>query len=560
MIYPSFYAPSARPFSASPSAQFARFSARGAACSQSVCGKVLRKRTVGGAACDWLLDGRLVIWLVLLASLGLVQGCKVTLQDIETWKGTVKGPGKLLAVMSSPKYEQTLRDRAAMALIEMERQDVEGIAELHEQLKKMPEAERTRVVDGIAPELVALLAGSGEEDGAPPLGAASEDGAEEDGEAMSNLEIRAKDAAFLVTPFASEPVRETLMRAVLDWYIVDFSGRSLTGNYSAEQVVQSFGARAGESLVNVLSTRMSIVALLKLSELIRQVADEPTKDKAAAKLVAIEREAEEKPYLEWLKSRLQEQLKESGKEASAERVQQAAELNRDNFIENGAIPAMKPFAGHPMVAQRLLAIASKESSPEPRRIASLIALEGKATEAQVPTLLSIALNEENPVGVRDHAFDRVADTQSATALPKLWPLVGSRSDAKVRWRAGELVLAIGGAEAVPRLFNTLPSGKGVRFDASELRGYAKQIGQMKGPPMAYLRNQLGQKAWSTRTLALLALERVGEERDVQTLTMMQGDKAALEGDGWPDPPTVGTVAKESVVFLKERLEGSSKSS
>ena len=54
-------------------------------------------------------------------------------------------------------------------------------------------------------------------------------------------QVRAKDAAYLVIPYAPEQAKDELMRAVVGWYSVDFEGRSLAGDYSAEQVTRALG-------------------------------------------------------------------------------------------------------------------------------------------------------------------------------------------------------------------------------------------------------------------------------------------------------------------------------
>ena len=98
--------------------------------------------------------------LLLLASLAL-GACAITEGDIEAWQGTVRGPGRIVAVLSSPRYHDELRIRAGLALVEMDRQDVDGVTELQTVVRGLPEADRTRIVDGMAPGLLGLMRGEG---------------------------------------------------------------------------------------------------------------------------------------------------------------------------------------------------------------------------------------------------------------------------------------------------------------------------------------------------------------------------------------------------------------
>ena len=70
----------------------------------------------------------LVLTALLCLGLG---GCKVTSEDIDYWTGTMKGPGKIVAVLMADKYEDELRVYAGTALVRMEpREDVDGVSEL----------------------------------------------------------------------------------------------------------------------------------------------------------------------------------------------------------------------------------------------------------------------------------------------------------------------------------------------------------------------------------------------------------------------------------------------
>lgn len=477
---------------------------------------------------------------LILATFALAStGCRVNDSDVETWKGTVKGPSKMVAVLLADKYDLELRTRAALALVEMQRSDIDGTGELLAALQKLDDATREKVLAGLVPGLTKLMnAGKVEPGTEPPPG-----------------EVRAKDAAFaLISQASPNPeTRKGLTQAVMDWYVADFDGRSLAGAYSAEQVVRAIGASAAGGLVDALSARSPQQALIKLAELIAQVGDVETKKRAAHKLVEIEAEMQGAPFLDWLKGQINAQLAAAGQKADAERVEKTAILNRDKFIDEGVIPAMRHLADQPEVANRLLAIAQDPNAAAVRRTRALQAMQGKAHEEHLDALLTIALDANAPSSVRDYAFDRVGDTQSARAIPALWPLVQDPKDQRLRWRAGELVLALGGNNVLAEFFSKLPSGPDVKYEPEELEGYATRLGQMTPLPRQVAQAQLSSPNWFARILALHFFARKGTLADVRLLEPLASDSSPTKGSHWPKDSTVGKVASQAITGLRERL-------
>jgi hypothetical protein len=476
-------------------------------------------------------------WLLCTSS-----GCKVTNDDIDSWKGTRKGPGKMAAVLLAKKFDVDLRTYAALGLVEMERQDVDGVAEVQRAIQKVEPETRDQITAGLADGLIALMKkapATPSPDGAPPA-----------------YQIRAKDAAFLLVSTANPQVREKLTQAVVGWYTEDFNGRSLSGNFSAEQVVRGLGAPAAKSLVDALSAKLPQQAQVKLAELIGQLGDVPSKQRAGQKLVQIEREMEGPAFLEWLKSQITDQMKAAGTQADAKRVQSAAELNRENFIQNGAIPAMKYLADQPEVSARLLEIASnKDAKLTDRRTRALQALEGKVGPAQLDAVLGLALDANNPTQVRDYAFDRVGDIRDPRAIAPMWPLVQSGEDQRLRWRAGELVLAIGGNSVLAEFFSKLPAAS--NYEPEELAGYAQRMAQMIPAPRELAIAQLrSNDAWDN-VIGLYYFERKGTAADVAEMQPLTRNGTALKGKHWEKNDTVGKVAERAIAGLRDRLKEAS---
>jgi len=473
-------------------------------------------------------------------------GCKVTGTDVDTWKGTMKGPGKIVAVILAEKYDIQLRTHAALALVQMERQDVDGVAELQHALQALPPDTRTTIVDGLVPGLETMMRTAAEkapasvDEGPPPH------------------QVRAKDAAFLLTSQASPATRDALTKAVISWYVEDFNGRNLAGNFSAEQVVRALGAPAASILVDALSSELPQQALVKLSELIGQLGSVEGKAKAGSRLVAIEREMESDKFLVWLSGKIKEQMSSSGVATDDAKVAKVAELNRHNFIVDGSIPALKYLADQKEVSDRLLEIASSASTDQKvteRRTRALQALEGKVNKSHLQQLLALALDNSNPTAVRDYAFDRVGDIRSPDAIPPMWTLVANATDGRLRWRASELVLALGGPGVLAEFFSKLPAGD-TEFAPEELEGYASRMGQMTPLPVEVLRAQLSSPNWWQRVIAIRFFERKGVAADVARLSKLAGDDAKTNGKGWPTGQTVGKVAQAAATALQDRLKQS----
>lgn len=487
----------------------------------------------------------LVLTALLCLGLG---GCKVTSEDIDYWTGTMKGPGKIVAVLMADKYEDELRVYAGTALVRMEpREDVDGVSELQAAVRQLPEENRSRLVDQMAPQLIEIMRGAdtpqagGEEDGVPPL------------------QVRAKDAAFLLIPYASGEQRGALTDAVVDWFVVDFNGRNLAGNYSAEQVVRQLGAPAASRLVNALNARLPQQALVKLAELIAGLGNDATKQRAAERLVEIEREMESEEFGDWLKERLREQLRarDDAAEIDENRVAAAASLNRENFITLGALPAMKHLNGQTVVQDRLLAIAQQTSAEgatgeqvQARRVKALQAMEGGVRQEQVSALLDLALNAEQPMGVRDYAFDRIADARDTGAITRLWPVFTEVEDWRVRWRVGSLILTLGGPDVVQEFFNRLDDDAYAR---EELYGYGERLSQMRPPPTDFINGQLRSSEWYDRIVALYFWEKRAEAGDIPRVEGLANDSAETDGEHWEEQDTVGKVATAVAGAIRERL-------
>lgn len=499
---------------------------------------------------DLRVGAVVALCLALIAS-----ACAVTEADIEAWKTTVRGPGKIVAVLLADKYDDTLRIRAGLALVEMERGDVEGISELQGALRQLPDETRTRIVDGMAPHLIEMMQGRGAAAGAPQAAGGES--------APPSIQVRAKDASFLVLQYASPPVQAQLTDAVVGWFVEDFNGRSLAGNFSAEQVIRQLGAPAASRLVEAMNARLPQQALVKIAELISQLGDDATKARAGARIVEIEQEMEGAEFGNWLGERLRGQAAQSDppRQLTDEQLARGVAFNREQFIITGALPAMHHLAAQPPVAARLLVVAQQPSTTpelENRRVTALQALEGNVQPGQTTPLLALALDATQPDRVRDYAFDRIADSRDRTVLPQLWPIATqpaatSPTAWRARWRVGTLLLSLGGAEIVAEWLTRLPRGTGERFAREELHGYAERLAQVRPAPTDLIRARLTSTVWFEQAIALYYFERVGTEADLAALQPLTTSTVATVGEHWNEHNTIGALATSTIAAIRERL-------
>jgi len=510
--------------------------------------------------------------IILCSAVGVsLAGCQVDSDDVQEWKGTVKGPTRLVAVIGSDRYARELRTEAALAIVEMDRNDIDALALLKgalDDLRGQDSAASETIVGGMIPRLEALLAQEPDAAGAVP----------------DPIQVRVKDAAYMVIPYAPEDTKEQLIRAVVGWYSADFEGRSLAGDYSAEQVTRALGPEAAGMLVDALHEKMPPQAMIKIAEIIGEDGDEETKMHAGERLIAIEKEMEKSTFVKWLAAEIRESIKVSGEKVDNQRVNALALYNRENYINQGALPAMRHLGDQEVVATRLLGIADTKPGKgdgqawverlNARRATALKALEGHVTRAHLNRLLSIALDSSNPIEVRDYAFDRVGDIRSRAAIPRLWPLVeragcteascsaADKLAKRLRWRAGELVLSLGGPSTIEPFSQRLPAATGIQYEPEELEGYATRMSQMTPPPTSTVTVLLDSQQWWNRVVALRYLERRGGEADVPAIKRLMSDEGEVSGEGWSElnPPVkrVGQVADAAMRALRTREQGDKK--
>lgn len=193
---------------------------------------------------------------LLLALALLAVGCeKPSIENIETWKGTVKGPARLESTVESSGVEPALRARAAIALSDIGKGDrVDAL------LQSMD-------ADARAPLVTALIAAHGEALKAGGIKASS-----------------ARDGLFGLRAYAGPGEIETL-----DTLLVAAIGNQLklsgqfSGSHSLAKIVEAVGARAAPVLLALLETPSENPS--EIASLLAMVGDDKTRAAASDALV-----------------------------------------------------------------------------------------------------------------------------------------------------------------------------------------------------------------------------------------------------------------------------------
>jgi hypothetical protein len=436
----------------------------------------------------------------LFFALLLAGACEVTPQDLETWKGTQRGPGKIVAVLIADKYPIPLRTQAAIALFEMNRSDTNAMQELQGALGQIAPVERAQIVSGMVVRVREVLLASAER--------------------PTDLAVRAKDAGYVIYGYTAGADQLVLQRALLDWVLADFNGRYLLGVNNTEKIVRGLGAPAAAALVAGITP--AELAVEKICQLVMELGDPATKLAASAKLVETAR----------------------------------AQAATPNGITEYVFLAMKAVGGRPIV-DYILELASQDPPTEAQaashhsasQLLGLAALEGHVGPQDADKLCDVALNGRLDLRVRDQAFDRIDNLKNPTSVARLWPLL-DRDDKRLRWRAGELIMSIGGAATVPELFRKLPSGRNTEYLPEEIGGYGDRISEMNPVPLDAVRTSLTAESWVARLIAVQVIGRRGGRQDMPTLQQLTADNTRITGEGWDAGATVGKEARAALGRLQ----------
>jgi hypothetical protein len=164
--------------------------------------------------------------LAAVALVATLLGCEgVDHDNIDKWRETEKGAGKLEAALASSEHDADMRAHAAQNLIQ-----IRQYAAVEQRLEAMTDADRSAVVAKLVPRL-------------------SQDAEAPEGQAPSILQTNAKDALFEVRGFAADATRDEIDEYLADWLGVNYEDRTRRGRVRGEQILRHVGKRIAPKLL-----------------------------------------------------------------------------------------------------------------------------------------------------------------------------------------------------------------------------------------------------------------------------------------------------------------------
>ncbi len=210
-------------------------------------------------------------WLITIAAILPQLACsKPTSDNIQLWKSTEKGPGKLADALSDRATEPKLRAEAAVALLEIGKADQVDAA-----LASMPANERWEVFKTLLPLYMTNMAAN--KDSAP------------------EKYLGFRDALFSLRAWGQAEDQARIDAALVPGIEQDLRGGKVrNGRHSVEKILTAVGVSAGGMLAGLLGE--PIIGYPAVAELLAKIGDEPTRSKGAQNLVA--RARRDKPVSE----------------------------------------------------------------------------------------------------------------------------------------------------------------------------------------------------------------------------------------------------------------------
>jgi len=468
--------------------------------------------------------GCLVLWLLVGCGQAEASRCLPTLEHVRVWPGTVDGPARLAETLGDERHPLELRRGAAIALLDLERGDVSPLELLADALE--PDADGALSASLVEPVVERLAV---------------------DGDTSGGLQVRAKELALRLHPRVDADARARLSEVVMGWYAEDLAARQRAGGTSFGEAVEILGAPAEGALLDLLAPRRGAPAMTLAAEALAAREDEGLAVRAAERLRAAEDELRSPAFLTWLEGRVRESLRARG-EVDEARIQTAARLNRETIVREGLLVSMQHLCAVPSVADRLVELAraapagTSITDAADRRAYALRALEGCVEPRHAETVVGLALDDAEPLGVRDHALDRAAELGGPVVSERLWAaLEGDPLGWRLHWRVGAIVLGSMDASELPRFLAALRDGE---YAPEQLAGFAEAIAALQPPPGDEATGaMIEDRRWFVRVLGLHVLRALDAEAASAAAARLSSDRAALVGPRWSPRTTVADVAR-----------------
>ncbi len=352
-----------------------------------------------------------------------LSGCRTTESDVQKWGRTEQGPERLVAVVTHDKYPMPLRIEAAMTLATMQPRGGRrvGIPMLVEALGHVPPNERTELVQGMMPTLIAGMA--------KPI--------EEGPDGRVDPTYPYKDAAFaLLTEnrqlIGDQAVRDALETALVAWAMKEFESRldDRGQTYGMQQIFREIGPRSVASLPEQIAPGANSIATM--AALISEFGTPETRARASEKLVGIAKQVQSADWRKESTARLEEANKVSGHKPTPEQFEKQLRAYQDEELTR--VFASMNKVGGPAVVEFLLGYAGSPEPTKEMRTAALVAVEGhldKKSRAQADRLVALARDEKAPDVVRNAALIRLGEFPRDLVIGDLYRLIET-SDSQLR--------------------------------------------------------------------------------------------------------------------------------
>jgi hypothetical protein len=462
--------------------------------------------------------------------------CSLGERDLDAFRETATGPDKLRAVLRDPSRDPSLRASAGLVLLELQRKGVNGTEALIHDLGASAQGARDVITDPLARGLSARMRTTV-------------------GKAPSASALRAKDAGARMLNLLANEAQARMGTALIAWMLEDVALRADAGEQNLEAIAAQIGHESVRPLLEALGRPLSGEGVARLAKLIDQHAREEDRTRAAASLVTVERAFRNHARDADLREVARRDLHASAGAEQAEQIEARVNALRSTSLTQHVMPALGRFADQSEVRARFVAVARDRAVELHDRMLALTLLEGRTTSQELTALLALALDVNEDASLRELAIARAGDTRSSEAVPLLLTLASERTHSKIRHRATELVLDIGGARVFPLLLRTMPRAWNARYAKDEIEAYSERIARF--PPEPALLMLMGEKLhssfWYNRVLALHYFARRGSFEDIWRLRQHLDDTLLITGEGWPRGYTVGQEAEAAVAIATERF-------
>ena len=386
-----------------------------------------------------------------------IAGCSSTTQEnIETWKGTQKGPQKLREVVES-SADPRLRALAVAALVEI------GLAsDAAQVMTKMAPPARALLTHELVSPLAALLGESAAK--AVPT---------------TPAQRAAKDALFVSRADASPEDRKHIDALLVTWTTSGLAARASQGGESTDKILRAIGPAAVPALVPLVRPGPDMASAARL---VGELGDRQQKKKAAAPLVTLIKNGP------------------GGLEKVSEPYLQALGL-----------------VGGDEATTYLLEIANK-GSKQAREKALYALAQGTLSSGDARALdgtAAIVADSHAPGEVREAAF-QVLEKLGPPAVSTIIRAFGDK-DTTVRFRAVEAAIKAGGIAAVGPVLGKLPTDRSMKSqDLDDLVVHdLAQLGHDAIPQLALEAH--GRSGCLGQIAAIRAIGLVGKANDATAL-------------------------------------------